>query len=60
MLREAKRHFGSGADLDVILFVGGGAAFMSKLTSYFPNARVLPDPEYANARGMYKYLRLNA
>ena len=60
VLREAKRHFGSGADLDVILFVGGGAAFMTKLTSYFPNARVLPDPEYANARGMYKYLRLNA
>ena len=59
VLREAKRHFGSGADLDVILFVGGGAALMTKLTSYFPNARVQPEPEFANARGMYKYLKLN-
>ena len=60
VLREAKRHFGSGADLDVILFVGGGSGFMHKLTSHFPNSRVLPEPEFANARGMYKYLRLNA
>ncbi len=59
VLREAKRHFGSAADLDVILFVGGGAALMTKLSSYFPNARVQPEPEFANARGMYKYLRLN-
>ena len=60
VLLEAKRHFGNGSHLDVILFVGGGAAFMTKLTSYFPNAKVLPEPEFANARGMYKYLRLNA
>ena len=59
VLREAKRHFGSGADLDVVLFVGGGAALLTKLTSYFPNARVQPEPEFANARGMFKYLRLN-
>lgn len=59
VLREAKRHFGSAVDLDVILFVGGGAALMTKLSSYFPNARVQPEPEFANARGMYKYLRLN-
>jgi plasmid segregation protein ParM len=60
VLTEAKRHFGNGSHLDVILFVGGGAAFMNKLTSYFPNAKVMPEPEFANARGMYKYLRLNA
>ena len=59
VLREAKRHFGTAADLDVILFVGGGAALMTKLSSHFPNARVQPEPEFANARGMYKYLRLN-
>jgi plasmid segregation protein ParM len=60
ILTEAKRHFGNGAHLDVVLFVGGGAAFMTKLTSHFPNAKVLPDPEFANARGMYKFLKLNA
>lgn len=60
VLTEAKRHFGNGAHLDVILFVGGGSAFMTKLTSHFPNAKVMPEPEFANARGMYKYLKLNA
>ena len=60
VLTEAKRHFGNGAHLDVILFVGGGSSFMTKLTSYFPNAKVMPEPEFANARGMYKYLKLNA
>jgi plasmid segregation protein ParM len=59
VLTEAKRHFGNGAHLDVILFVGGGSGFMTKLTSYFPNAKVMPEPEFANARGMYKYLKLN-
>lgn len=59
VLTEAKRHFGNGAHLDAILFVGGGAAFMTRLTAYFPNAKVQPEPEFANARGMYKYMRLN-
>ena len=59
VLREARRHFGSAADLDVILFVGGGAGLMTKLSAYFPNARIQPEPEFSNARGMYKYLRLN-
>lgn len=60
VVTEAKRHFGTGAHLDVILFVGGGAAFMTKLTDHFPNAKVQNEPEFANARGMYKYLKLNA
>jgi plasmid segregation protein ParM len=60
VLTEAKRHFGNGAHLDVILFVGGGSGFMTKMTSHFPNAKVMPEPEFANARGMYKYLKLNA
>lgn len=60
VLREAQRHFGSGAHLDVILFVGGGATFMKKLIKEFPNAHVQPEPEFANARGMWKYLHLNA
>jgi plasmid segregation protein ParM len=60
VLTEAKRHFGNGAHLDVILFVGGGSSIMTKLTGYFPNAKVMPEPEFANARGMYKYLKLNA
>ncbi len=60
VLNEAKRHFGTGAHLDVILFVGGGATVMPQLTTYFPNTKVPPEPEFANARGMYKYLKLNA
>jgi plasmid segregation protein ParM len=59
VLNEAKRHFGTGSHLDVILFVGGGASFMSKVTQHFPNTKILPEPEFANARGMYKYLKLN-
>lgn len=55
--REIQRRFGSAAELDKILFVGGGSAAMPSIASNYPNAVLVKDPEFANARGMYKFLR---
>lgn len=54
---ETQRHFGSGADLDAILYCGGGAAVLGSALSRYPHVQVLNDPVFANARGMLKYLR---
>lgn len=54
---ETQQRFGSGADLDVVLFVGGGAVVMSEALAYLRHARVPKNPAHANARGMWKYAR---
>lgn len=54
------RVLGSASDVDVILFVGGGAALFSGLEKSFPNGEVPQDPEFSNARGLYKFARLTA
>jgi plasmid segregation protein ParM len=55
--REVERKLGGGSDLDVILFVGGGANVLKGLIERFPNAGRVDDPEFANARGLWKYAR---
>lgn len=46
---------GSGKDLDIVLFVGGGAIVMrDQLSKHYPHSRFPEQPEFANARGMYK------
>jgi plasmid segregation protein ParM len=55
--REVERKLGGGADLDVILFVGGGANMLTSLIERFPNAKRVEQPELANARGLWKYAR---
>lgn len=55
IMSAVRTKIGSGKDLDLVLFVGGGAIVMSdQLKQHFPHCRFPDSPEYANARGMYK------
>lgn len=56
--REMERKLGGAADLDAILFVGGGAALLGDMRDVYPNAVMIEDPEFANARGLWKFARL--
>jgi hypothetical protein len=45
-------HVGMHADFDQVLLFGGGAAFLkNELPAKNIKVVVLPEPEYANARG---------
>lgn len=55
--REIQRRFGNAAELERILFVGGGSAVLPGIAARYRNAKLVEDPEYANARGMYKFLK---
>lgn len=55
---ETERHLGRGAELERILFVGGGTlALANDIRNWFPNQMIAEHPAFANARGMLKYLR---
>ena len=55
---ETQRQLGRGAELERILFVGGGAVALAEdIRDWFPNQTIAPHPAFANARGMLKYLR---
>ena len=55
---ETQRQLGCGAELERILFVGGGTvALAAYVRGWFPNQVVADHPAFANARGMLKYLR---
>lgn len=55
---EVRRQLGNGAELHQILLVGGGTLALKELINdWFPNQVVARQPEFANARGMLKYLR---
>ena len=55
---ETRRLLGQGAELEHILFVGGGsAALAADIASWFPNQLIAAHPAFANARGMLKYLQ---
>ncbi len=55
---ETQRLLGRGAELERILFVGGGAvALAAHIRDWFPNQAVADHPAFANASGMLKYLR---
>jgi len=55
---ETQRQLGRGAELERILFVGGGTvALATQIRDWFPNQAVAEHPAFANARGMLKYLR---
>src|SRR3546814_10828368 len=58
VLRAAQRLIaGDGYDLSAILLVGGGAAVFEELRGLFPHGSVVKEPEFANARGILKFLR---
>jgi len=55
IMAGVRAKIGSGSDLDSILFVGGGTIVMQEqLEKYFPHSRFVQQPEFANARGMFK------
>lgn len=55
---ETRRQLGLGAELDTIIFVGGGsAALAGDIADWFPNQQIAQHPAFANARGMLKYLQ---
>lgn len=53
---EAHRKMGEqAADIEAIYFVGGGAALLQEqLQDLYPHAVFVKDPQFANARGMFK------
>lgn len=55
--REVERRLGGASNVDVVLFVGGGAAVFPGVADRFRNGRRAEDPEFANARGLLKYVR---
>jgi plasmid segregation protein ParM len=55
---ETQRQLGRGAELERVLFVGGGSVALAEgIRDWFPNQVIAPHPAFANARGMLKYLR---
>ena len=56
--QETRRRLGRGAELERVLFVGGGSVVLADaIRHWFPNQAIAPHPAFANARGMLKYLR---
>jgi plasmid segregation protein ParM len=56
LAREVSKRLGSGIDLDRVLLVGGGAHVFVDAAKFFPHLQVVPNPEFANARGFAKFL----
>ena len=55
---ETQRQLGRGAELERVLFVGGGAVVLdAHIRHWFPNQVIAGMPAFANARGMLKYLK---
>ena len=55
---ETRRQLGRGAELERVLFVGGGVVALGpQIRDWFPNQMIAPMPAFANARGMFKYQR---
>lgn len=57
IVREIERKIGSGAVMSAVLFVGGGSALFNEIVAnnYEKNGVLLEDPEFSNARGLFKY-----
>lgn len=57
IFRDIQRHIGKGAEFSKILFVGGGSVVFDSIQNHFPNKAVHNEPEFANARGILKYIK---
>ena len=53
--REIERRLGSAAMMNAVVFVGGGAALFNGVAHKLRNGVMLDDPEFANARGLWKF-----
>lgn len=58
VLNFVKEKVGDGAQLDYIIFVGGGAELLRSVISEYPHAKIPDRPQFSNARGMLKYWTL--
>jgi plasmid segregation protein ParM len=56
LMNYVEEMVGDAGDLDMVLFVGGGAAVLSDVITEYPHARVPERPQFANARGMLKFM----
>lgn len=55
IIAEIKRKFRDAADLEAVFFVGGGSLLLAdQLAHLYPHAKIVDDPQFANARGMLK------
>jgi len=58
IIREIKRRIGDAAEMESVILVGGGAVLMEQLIRReFPHCYVPAEPEFANGRGMLKYIQ---
>lgn len=57
LAREIERRISTGAAMNAVVFVGGGSALFKDIAGTFQNGYMSDDPEFANARGLYKYVR---
>lgn len=55
LLRELERRLGQAADIETVLFAGGGARVFARAAQAFRHGRTLDDPQFANARGFVKH-----
>lgn len=61
IVREVNRCIGDAGEMSEVLLVGGGAQLMEGvMREYYPHCVVPKDPEYANARGMLKFIQFSA
>ncbi len=58
--REVERRINSGATMNAVVFVGGGSALFSNIAKEFRNGVIIEDPEFSNARGLYKFAKYKA
>jgi plasmid segregation protein ParM len=56
LMNYVEEMVGDAADLDMVLFVGGGAEVLGDVIKEYPHARVPDRPQFSNARGMLKYM----
>lgn len=57
ILRFVERTIGRATEAQTVLFIGGGAEALPGLLKSYPHAVIVPDPQYANARGLLKVAR---
>ncbi len=56
IISRVEEKVGDAADLDKVIFVGGGAAALKDVISNYKHGFVPDFPEFANARGMLKHM----
>lgn len=56
IISRVEEKVGDAADLDKVIFVGGGAAALHDVISTYKHGYVPEHPEFANARGMLKHM----